>query len=116
MHLVFKFQYFILLNHKSIIIFNQSYLGLAHSSYKTSLLHFSNNVSDATGWTKHPERFENIVKAIKNCSLRDSLKTVVVNTTIHCIGSTKAREILDRNGLTEDKVKVEEKWYEPDSS
>ena len=95
---------------------NQSYLVLTHSSYKTSFLQFSIGNSDVTGWSKHPERFENVVKAIKNCSLRDSLKTVVVYSTDYCIGSTKAREILDKHGLTADKVKVEEKFYDRDSS
>ena len=95
---------------------NQSYLGLTHSSYKTSFLQFSIGNSDVTGWSKHPERFENVVKAIKNCSLRDSLRTVVVSSTDKCIGSNKAREILDRHGLTEDKLKVEENSYSRDTS
>ena len=62
-----------------LISLNLSYLGLTHSSYKTSLLHFTNGDFNVTGWSKHPERFENVVKGIKNSSLRDSLKTVVVN-------------------------------------
>ena len=108
--------YIIKSSHFILLSLNKSYLGLTHSSYKTSLLQFSNGASNVTSWSKHPERFENVVKAIKNCSLKDSLKTVVVHSNNICIGSTKAREILDRHGLTEDKVKVEEKAYGPDSS
>ena len=79
-------------------------------------MQFSNTRTDVTGWTKNPEKFENVVKGIKKCSLRDSLKTVVVESSTYCIGSTKAREILDKHGLTADKVKVEQNSYDRDTS
>ena len=79
-------------------------------------MQFSNWASNVTGWSKHPERFENVVKGIKNSSLKDSLKTVVVHSNTYCIGSAKAREILDKHGLIADKVKVEQNGYGPNTS
>jgi hypothetical protein len=66
--------------------------------YKTSFLSLkycgnSNNNS----WGSHEHRFENIVKGIKNCGLKDSLKTIDV---YECeIGKAKASEILSKHGL-----------------
>jgi hypothetical protein len=67
--------------------------------YKTSFLSlmYCGHSSYGNSWGSHEHRFENIVKGIKNCGLKDSLKTIDV---YECeIGKAKASEILSKHGL-----------------
>jgi hypothetical protein len=80
--------------------------------YKISFLSFpwSGHPSYGNGWHSYEHRFENIVKGIKNCGLKDSLKTIDVH---HCqIGKAKASEILSKHGLRAISV-VEDKDIAP---
>ena len=60
-------------------------------------------------WDKYPDRFENIIIAIKNSTLKDSLQTIDI---IKCkITKDKVSELLIKHGLT--NVSVIEECNEP---
>ena len=82
--------------------------------FKTSFIQFSNTRSEVVGWTDRADRFSRVAKAVKESSLSQSLKTIVVWKTSDCLGKEKAREVLDQHGLTH--VQVEEKCYNPNTS
>jgi hypothetical protein len=61
------------------------------------------------GWRSHENRFENIVKGIKNCGLKNSLKTIDLYACY--IGKAKASEILSNHGLGAITVVDDEEIY-----
>jgi hypothetical protein len=79
-------------------IYSEQEFDFGGPDYKTSFLSLTYcGNSSHNSWGSHEHRFENIVKGIKNCGLKDSLKTIDV---YNCeIGKAKASEILSKHGL-----------------
>jgi hypothetical protein len=68
-------------------------------NYKTKYISFYNSKNEEVfnKWSKHPERFENIIKAISECGLSKSLETIDVKES--GIEVPQAKAILAKHGV-----------------
>ena len=73
------------------------------SEYQIKLLSFSKwGMLEETQWRKDSSYFENIIVAIKNSGLKDSLKTIDIEEW--CLKRKEVRNVLDKHGLENIKV------------